>query len=318
MEDKNTVAQIIVDRLIAKIKADKRLPWQKPFVSSSMNWFSKTEYRGVNRLLLDGGEYITPNQLKQHNEKTKSNFWFKAGTPYDIVVFYSVKDYPATPEEVARVKKGAKGYVWIDGVLYRRVWILRYYRVYNIEHISTPSGEKLIPRMGNTIVEKFTPADDIANKYLKVSGVRLHHDGAGNCYYTVRDDSVHMSSLGSFHSTEGYYRVLFHELVHSTGVEKRLHRSCFTDYRERAERSREELIAEIGGLLLASEAGFREDTKLGENSDSYIVSWISWMKESVNEVVNGMLAAEKAKTYILNGVGAVLDDAESSGEVVIK
>lgn len=312
------VADIIVERLIKKIEEEKRLPWQRPFVSACMNWYSKTEYRGINRLLLDGGEYITPNQLQNYNEKhfgaeDKFHFWFEKGTKYYIIVFYSKYDKKLTGgDKVEVLTKGipAKliGKIFFkDGEPYRRSWLLRYYRVYNIKNIHDKDGNTLEPRIGTSIIETYTPAEEIVQKYCAGSGVQIQDDGGSKCYYQETgflgpDDCVHTPIKSYFVSTETYYRTLFHELVHSTGTTQRFNRDCFKKYSQnKGERSREELIAEVGSLLLASEAGFKEDTEWVTNSDNYIVGWIRWMADNVNEVVNGMLAAEKAKQYILDG-----------------
>lgn len=321
---KATVAQIVVERLIEKIEKEGMMPWQKPFISPCMNWYSKTEYRGINKILLDGGEYITPNQLKKYNEENKTSYWFEKGTPSDVVVFYSKTDKKLSPKDVDALKKDGvpdnlRGKVVEDkeGNVYRRNWVLKYYRVYNISYIKDKEGNKLPSKLGVTVIEKNTDADKIVEKYCNASGVGLEHQKSGEAYYTEFDDSVHLPIKNYFKNTEAYYRVLFHELIHSTGVENRLGRETLKNYRASLKiRGKEELIAEIGGLLLASEAGFREDTELADNSLTYVQGWASWMKGNPQEVLSGMLQAEKAKDYILNGC-VVTNDFTSGTSVSI-
>lgn len=305
------VAQMIVDRLIAKIESDGRLPWQQPFKSSCMNWYTEKEYMGVNKILLEGGEYITVNQLKEYNQKMKTDYWFEKGTPQEIIVFYNKSDKKLTSEQVSkhREKFGNHGLIVIDGETYRRNWFLRYYRVININNIKDKDGNMLPSKIASgEIVEEHTPSNEIVDTYVKATGVGLKASNSG-AYYQGSTDSVYMQQRSTFASTEAYYRVLFHELIHSTGIKTRLARSCYEKYHQGSkERSKEELIAEIGGLLLASEAGFREDTEWAENSLSYVAGWCSWMRENPNEVIAGMTAAEKAKNYILSG-GKVITSA---------
>ena len=99
------VAEIVTDRLIRKINEKKRLPWQQPYVQPCINWYSKTEYRGINRMLLMGGEYITVNQLKKLNEDKGTNFWFDKGTPSEIVVFYSPVEKKLDDEKAEEIKR---------------------------------------------------------------------------------------------------------------------------------------------------------------------------------------------------------------------
>lgn len=319
---KKSVADIVVERLIDKIENEGRLPWHKPFVAPCMNWYSKTEYRGINKVLLAGGEYITPNQLKKYNEANDTNFWFEKGTPYEIVVFYSKTEKKLSDKEVEDIRVNGipsklVGKIFEDsnGNLVRRSWLLRYYRVYNICYIKDKEGNKLPPKIGNGVVEVYSDAESVISNYCNASGVNVSYDGRDGAYYSERDDSVHLPLKSNFDNTEAYYRVLFHELTHSTGVSKRLARQCFEKYHSgKEERGREELIAEMGGLLLASECGFREDTFLANNSLNYVQGWVSWMKGNPQEVLTGMLQAEKAKNYILSG--GVLDTDESVGACV--
>lgn len=305
MSEKASVQEIVVERLIKKIQEEKILPWHKPFKEPCMNWYSKREYMGINKLLLSGGEYITPNQLKAYNEKHGTSFWFEKGTPWEIVVFYNRHDKKITPELAQQIMNNEKDYrknrlVQIEGEFFLRYWFLRYYRVYNIKYIKDKEGNTLTPHIGNTVIEEFTPADQIVEKYIKATGVQIQESNKG-AYYLESKDSVFLPRKEYFDCTEAYYRTLFHELIHSTGIKTRLNRECFYKYHAGSrERSKEELIAEVGSLLLASEAGFREETFWFDNSLEYVAGWCSWMRDNKAEVINGMLAAEKAKNYILS------------------
>lgn len=308
MADGKTVNEIVVERLLAKIQETNRLPWQSPFAGACMNWYSETEYRGVNRLLLDAGEYITFNQLRDYNQKHDTNFCIDKGAKSNIVVFYTKRTRKCTPEEVAELEKDGipvhlvfKVFKNDEGEWVRSTWVLRYYSVFEIGHIHDANGNTLEPKMGKTIFEEYTPAEDIISKYCQGSGVQIAPDGNGQCFYREYDDKCHMTDPKYFESSEFYYRVLFHELTHSTGVSKRLDRGCFKHYHEaKKERSREELIAEVGSLFLATEAGFKNDY-CDDNSDAYIQSWCTWMADNPSELVTGIYQAEKAKNYILAG-----------------
>lgn len=363
-KEKASVQDIVVQRLLEKIEAEGRLPWQKPFQGASMNWFSKHEYTGINKLLLDAGEYITPKQLEQYNQSKKTRFWFEKGTPSEIVVFYSRIEKKISQKEAEElIKRGFAKIIYPSDKGWIKIsWILRFYRVYNIKYMrnitneellkdprfkdgifeklekETPKGTKyrvkekggkpilkegvteadfevLEPKLGNTVIENHTPSEEIIATYQAGTGVRLRF-GSDGASYSEFNDTVNMPDMNNFASTEAYCRVLFHEFIHSTGIEKRLNRDCFRDYHEdrtKHERSKEELIAEVGGLLLASEAGFRDDTEWAQNSENYVANWCKWMKDNPNLVVQGLFAAEKAKNYILSG--GKLEDASSTRSI---
>lgn len=298
-----SVQDIVVDRLIKKIEEDKRLPWQRPFKVASMNWYTQREYSGINKILLSGGEYMTMNQLREYNKKNESNYFVQKGTKSDIVVFYTKFDKKISPAQAQDIIAKGFGRTVIktaDGFI-KRSWTLKYYNVFNITSIADPEGNKLTPRLGNGVIEEHTDAQLIVDFYTESQGVSIM-TGTGGAFYSNQVDGVTLPDKPYFKSQEAYYRVLFHELIHSTGVDWRLNRKCYEDYhKEKKERSKEELVAEIGGLLLASEAGFKEDTEWADNSLNYVAGWCSWMKDNKNDVINGMIAAEKAKNYILSG-----------------
>lgn len=304
---KKSVAEIVVERLIEKIDADGGvLPWHKPFQGNCMNWFTRKEYKGVNKILLGGGEYMTPTQITNYNKANNETYWFEKGTPWDIVVFYSVTEKKITAQQAQdEIAKGFGRNIKQkeDGSFVKESWVLRYFRVYNIGYIKNKEGKGLEPHIGNSIEEINEDAEKVVDEYLERSGVKVNEGFEGSAYYRDSVDAVFLPKRTSFDDTEAFYRVLFHELIHSTGVSKRLNRQCFAEYHEgRKERSKEELIAEVGGLLLASECGFREDTKWADNSVNYVAGWCSWMKNNPNEVMQGMMNAEKAKEYILSGL----------------
>lgn len=303
---KKSVAEIVVDRLIEKIQNEKILPWQKPFQSPCMNWYSEREYNGVNTILLRGGEYITFKQLQAYNKQHGTDFSVK-GLKTEVVVYFNKREKQITAEEASELIK--KGFWRVvrptdDGTWVRISWFLRYYRVFNIADIPPDSnGNRLEPKIGRTIFEVHTPAEEIIDRYCKATGVKIitSNDGA---WYNERLDAIGTPLREYYKSEEAYYRVIFHEMIHSTGIESRLNRECFKSYHMGStDRSREELIAELGGLLLATEAGFREDTEWAQNSLEYLHGWCDWMRDNKREVLNGMFAADKAKKYILEQAG---------------
>lgn len=319
-----SVQDIIVERLLEKIQSENKLPWQKPFAFASINWSTEKEYLGINKFLLDGGEYITPKQLEGYNKKMGKNYWFEKGTPYEIVVYYGPSFKPLTKEQEEELaKKGSASHLYSKlrkkgNELLVQSWILRYYRVYNIKHIKDKEGNLLPIKLGKIFEERITAPEEIREKYCNATGVIVEEKPSDSAYYTEVGDKVVIPEMQYFNSPEAFYRVLFHELSHSTGIETRLNRECFKKYHNKIEeRSREELIAEVGSLLLSTEAGFREDTDLAKNSDSYILSWIKWMKENTYEVVLGMQQAEKVKNYILNGgtLPSYTDDMETEASI---
>lgn len=97
-----------------------------------------------------------------------------------------------------------------------------------------------------------------------------------------------------FFSDEEYYSTLFHELVHSTGHNKRLNRLKVG----KENYAKEELIAEIGNAFLCAETGIEQITL--ENSTAYIKNWLGALKSDEKYIIFAAAQAQKAVDYILS------------------
>ena len=77
------VYEIVTNKIIEKLEQGT-VPWQKPWVNgnSAVNWKTQKQYRGINTMLLDPGEYVTFKQAQEANAKIKK------GAKSEIVVFW--------------------------------------------------------------------------------------------------------------------------------------------------------------------------------------------------------------------------------------
>jgi antirestriction protein ArdC len=62
--------------------------------------------------------------------------------------------------------------------------------------------------------------------------------------------------IDGFYST-AFYQATFHEFMHSNGHPKRLNRSDVQSSPSNEEYSKEELVAELGAVILCNEAGIK-------------------------------------------------------------
>ena len=57
---KKTAIDVVIDSFIKRVQKDGVMPWQNPHkFGVSINWVSKKMYRGINRMILPSGEYMT-------------------------------------------------------------------------------------------------------------------------------------------------------------------------------------------------------------------------------------------------------------------
>ena len=110
-----------------------------------------------------------------------------------------------------------------------------------------------------------------------------------------------MPPLVFFKTSELYYSVLFHEILHYTGHPKRLNRfnnNEISSYNS-SSFSKEELIAEIGASFLNGHTGILNDVTLTD-STAYIQSWLNKLRNDKKFIIEAAAKAQKAVDYILN------------------
>lgn len=276
---KRDVFQIVTDRITAQIEKGV-VPWQQPWQTTGanlpMNLSTRKHYRGINVLLLaslgyERNYFLTMNQLMEFGGIVREG---EKGFP--VVYWKTFEDQPE------------------DDTKPRRKPVLRYYTVYNIAQCAG-IDEKDIPEP----VKVFNPIQSCEGI---VTGMPqrpeiVHH--GHEAFYSPRLDYVNMPPREHFQDAEAYYSVLFHELIHATGHEKRLARKELTEASQRKESySAEELTAEIGACFLNAHAGI--ENKHFENNVAYISSWLTRLKNDNRFIVYASTQAQKAVDFILN------------------
>ena len=223
------VYSIVNDRIIELLKAGT-VPWQKPWTVAGIpqNIISKRPYRGINLLLLNSMDYednlfLTWKQLKTINGSVKK------GEKGHVVVFTKMIE---NKKENGEVEKKS---------------MLRYYKVFNIRQC-TDIPVAFLPVKREVIYEPLAESEAVVAKMPdppKIEHKKRH------AYYVPSEDLINMPKPATFKNMVEYHGTLYHELIHSTGHQKRLNR------KEIAENpvfgtemySLEELVAGNGKLL---------------------------------------------------------------------
>ncbi|MEI6358547.1 MAG: zincin-like metallopeptidase domain-containing protein [Verrucomicrobiota bacterium] len=124
--------------------------------------------------------------------------------------------------------------------------------------------------------------------------------GMNMASYSPGSDMVNMPDRTRFQSEDHYYATLFHELVHSTGHEKRLKRASIMERNGYGSDpyAKEELIAEMGSAFLCGYAGIEDRTI--DSSAAYLEGWLKQLKEDKTLIVHAAAQAQKATDFILS------------------
>ena len=291
--------------------------WVKPwkgyptgnFISYTKNPEAFKAYRGINRLILDGGLYITMNQLNELEKKDDKVYKVKKGSHRETVYFYK-------PRRVER--KDADGNVMVDdegNPIMTQYMICRFYNVFNIADIEGLDDfvvEGIDTEYDETKLSK--KADKIIKEYCKRSGVVFKaKKGVDSAYHNPNTHEVIVPAKSQFNSLEEYYSTVFHELTHSTKSH------CGREQAKKKGDSKysfEELVAELGACFLMQEIGF-DTTKTATNSTAYLKGWLSALKNDVSLIMKASNQAQKAFDYILNiEFEANNEETEDNKEVV--
>tara|TARA_R100000734_G_scaffold17934_1_gene14431 strand:- start:281 stop:1135 length:855 start_codon:yes stop_codon:yes gene_type:complete len=133
--------------------------------------------------------------------------------------------------------------------------------------------------------------------YVDREGITLCH-GGNRAYYQPSKDLVQMPHEQAFFSRDQYQGVLAHELIHSTGIEKRLNRKGLTEKAAFGSTNYafEELVAEFGACITCAMLSIEPDW---DNSAAYLEGWSSKLKENPSWAVSASGQAGKATNFIL-------------------
>jgi antirestriction protein ArdC len=286
------VYEIVTDRIIELLEAGT-VPWQKPWTDAGipMNLISKRPYRGINLWLLlslnyERNLFLTWDQLKKIGGSVNQ------GEHGHVIAFWkTVKKEPGELNELSNQKI---------------VPLLRYYKVFNVTQCRE-LPDNLVEAIPNKEHDPRLECENIIRNMKQCPPVK--HQGQ-QAFYDVQKDYINMPKEKTFKDYEGYYSTLFHQMVHSTGHERRLNRKSITEMAEFGSEmySLEELIAEIGSSYLSSYSGIMNSTI--QNSVAHIGGWLTKLKCDKQFIVHASGFAQKAVDFILNT--SITVDADSN------
>lgn len=273
----NTKAYDRITERIINLMQQGTVPWHKPWhIQTGMprNLVSKKPYRGINTFLLMSMGFESPNWLT-YRQAVQLGGNVKKGEKSCPVVFW--KPLQVTDEESGEIEK------------------IPFLRLYHVFHESQCEGLKNVPAADESAFVVTEAAEIVAN----MPQVPVIKHGMTQAYYAPRQDIVGMPDTRRFKTEDGYHATLFHELVHSTGHEKRLKRQSIMERNGFGTDpyAKEELIAELGSAFLCGQAGIVERT--AESSAAYIQNWLERLSNDKTLIVYAAAQAQKAADFIL-------------------
>jgi antirestriction protein ArdC len=274
-----SVYEIVTEKIIKQLESGVA-PWRKPWTCQTpANLITQKEYRGLNVFTLASQGFPSRFWLT-YNQATKLGGRIRKGEKSSPVIFWNIGDERDTTAQ-DRAKETS------------RPFLLRYYSVFNLsqaEGIDIPASLLQETRTNDPI--------ETCEQIVTNMPVPPAFEQSDKAWYSPTNDVVGMPARGLFCSSEEYYVTEFHELAHSTGHAKRLHRENFDNPVSFGSESysKEELIAEMTAAMLCGIAGIEQQI-LG-NSAAYLKTWIARLKSDSRLLVSAASQAQKAADFI--------------------
>jgi antirestriction protein ArdC len=262
----------------------------QPWTSTGLprNLVSKKPYRGVNFFLLSASKYVSPFWLtiRQANELCGH---VRKGEESTVVVFWKVDEVKQSREDLDNEETDEKT---------RRRFLLRYYRVWNLEQCELP--QDVLDRLPKVETHEHNPIE-AAQRIIAAmpNPPEIQHAGS-KAYYSPITDRITLPPRELFASAEEYYATALHETVHSSGSQKRLAREgiCEAAPFGSPVYSKEELTAEMGAAYLCAEAGI-SNAVIG-NQAAYVAGWLKKLRDDRKLLIHAAAQAQHAADFILN------------------
>ena len=277
----------VTNKIIEMLKSGT-VKWHKDWNGiPAYNYVSGNNYSGINRLMLDGGAYLSFKQATELGGKVKK------GAKASKVVFFKTYEKITKDVEMVNIKTGTTE---IKDMTESRS-CLRYSNVFHQSEIEgIDFKEKEITLYNNFKIED---AQHVADDYFNHYNIKFNTTyGSDKAYYSPSHDGIVMPDIRQFLSSESYYGTLFHEITHSTGHKTRLNRD-FSGKHGSKSYAKEELVAEIGAAILCSSVGI-DNEEVFANNVAYIQSWIKALENDHRLIIYAASKAEKAVKLVLD------------------
>ena len=176
--------------------------------------------------------------------------------------------------------------------------------VFNIDQFEdSPAKQKILDKFVSApdaqaqSFKDHKPTEKLINSYIKRESIDVFF-GSDSAFYTPLSDTVTMPDKEQFTSRCGFYGTYLHELIHSTGHQKRINRPTLTaPNTDRRSYCLEELITELAAANLTHELKISTVDKL-QNSAAYLESWVKTLKADKKILFKLLNQSTKAIKYL--------------------
>ncbi|SMD13023.1 zincin-like metallopeptidase domain-containing protein [Rhizobium sp. RU36D] len=279
----------ITDRVIEDLASGVR-PWMKPWSAGN------TDGRITRPLRHNGQPYSGMNVLLLWSEQISRGFgssmWMTFKQALELGAAVRKGETGSTVVFASRFTKSednGKG-----GEVDREIPFLKAYSVFNVEQIDgLPEHYHTQPEPVEDPIARIENAD----RFFRNTDAIIRH-GGNQAYYSPVMDYIQMPPFEAFKNAASYYATLSHEATHWTAAEKRVGRDLSRYAKDRSERAREELIAELGSCFLCADLGIVPEIEPRPDHASYLQSWLKLLAGDKRAIFQAAAHAQRATAFL--------------------
>ena len=176
----------------------------------------------------------------------------------------------------------------------REIPFLKSYTVFNAEQIDgLPANDRNQSELACDSIERI----DHADRFFAQTGAVIRH-GGDRAYYSPATDHIQMPAFATFRDGASYVATLSHEAAHWTAAPHRVNRDLSRYGKDRSERAREELIAELGSCFLSADLGIAPELEPRPDHASYLASWLEVLSNDKRFIFSAASHAQRAVAYL--------------------
>ncbi|MGO4562156.1 zincin-like metallopeptidase domain-containing protein [Rhizobiales bacterium 3FA27D7] len=279
----------ITERIVADLEKGVR-PWVQP-------WGARNAGGRVTRPLRHNGQpYTGLNVLLLWSEAMARGFtspiWMTFRQASELDAHVRKGESGATVVYASRFTKTEVGPH--GGEVERDIPFLKAYTVFNCDQIDgLPEDYSNRTEPVSDPVERIAAAD----RFFANTGAVIRHGGF-KAFFSPSSDHVQMPPFETFRDAASYYAVLGHECVHWAGASHRLNRDLSRYHKDRTERAREELVADIGASFLCADLSIVPELAPRPDHASYVESWLRVLGGDRKAIFQAAAHAQRAVAYL--------------------
>ena len=304
LPQKATPEQKLVAAVIELMEAGTA-PWRRPWDGRSgghhVNLLSGRRYRGGNPVLLTFGMHRRGSALPYwcgFAEARARGLVPRKGSKAVAIVRPQLQSRPAGPSASPGEEAGSAPESDTQELGSPECSWIRYQPLplFNAADLVGPGLEELIERRRFSAgLERRSEPERLAaaEAVLGAWPVPVSHGGDCACYWP-EPDRIQLPERCAFDSDAAYFATWAHEGIHSTGHPRRLARDL-GGVAGSASYAREELVAELGAVLLGDRLEIGSDSA---NHAAYLSHWVALLRASPRLLFQVLSEARKAADLI--------------------